>query len=283
MSKATPEQEQTRAAEVKRDWKDIMQQAIDEHKPVKKYVLFSGGNDSTGLLHRVWNAGLCDAAVHINTGIGVEQTREFVRKYCADNGIPLIEKHPPHKKYKDIILEHGFPGPGAHRYVYIWLKERAIQELVRESKTQYKDRIMLITGVRASESNRRMGHVEPIKRVGAQVWVAPLIDYTKTDLIDYRINNNVPENPVSAILHMSGECLCGAFAKPGEMQDLEIFFPETARYIHSLEDEARKAGVKQCTWGPRGKKKIDQSVPVGPLCSDCTRMPGEEDDYEIAA
>lgn len=277
MSKATPEQEQQRAVEDKRDWRDVLEAAIEEYKPVKKYVLFSGGNDSTGLLHRVWTAGLCDAAVHVNTGIGVEQTRDFVRTYCKDLGIPLIEKHPPNKTYREIVLEHGFPGPGAHRFIYVWLKERAIMELVRESKAAFKDRVMLITGVRKSESTRRMGHVEAVKRVGAQVWVAPLVDYTKSDLIDYRIENKIPENPVSAILHMSGECLCGAFAKPGELGDLEIFFPETARYIRALEKEVEAAGVKRCQWGAKDKRKVDQSEPVGMLCSDCTRLPGDED------
>jgi 3'-phosphoadenosine 5'-phosphosulfate sulfotransferase (PAPS reductase)/FAD synthetase len=275
MSKLTVEQENELSSGPRRDWREVIESAIEEYKPVKKYVLFSGGNDSTGLLHRVWTAGLCDAAVHINTGIGIQDTREFVRSYCKDLGIPLIEKHPPGETYESLVLKHGFPGPGAHRFMYINLKERALRAVTREAKTHFKDRVMLITGVRKSESLRRMGNVEYVKREGAQVWVAPLLDYTKSDLIDYRIEQNIPENPVAALLHMSGECLCGAFAKPGEMQDIETFFPATARYIHDLEARVAEAGLKKCKWGQSsGKASLK---PVGPLCSDCTRDPSAEE------
>lgn len=259
-----------------RKWEWLLRSALEQYRPVKTFVLFSGGNDSTGLLHRVWQTGLADAAVHINTGIGVKQTRDFVRNYCAKYGIPLIEKHPPEKTYIELIRENGFPGPGAHRFMYSWLKERAVRELVREHKTKRTDKIALITGVRISESLRRMGYVEPVKVVGAQLWIAPLADYTKEQLIDYRIENNVDENPVSALLHMSGECLCGAFAKPGELNDLEIFFPETARYIHSLENDVRSNGTasakKRCVWGQQDPDDKNASRVAGLLCSDCVRQ-----------
>ncbi len=42
---------------------------------------------------------------------------------------------------------------------------------------------------------------------------------------------------------MSGECLCGAFAKKEELFDLELNFPETAAIIKDLQREAEAAGV----------------------------------------
>lgn len=275
MSRTSAESEEVRRVEIKRDFLDVMNEAIEEYKPSKKYVLFSGGNDSTGLLYRCIQAGMCDAAVHINTGIGIEETREFVRTTCADWNVPLIEMHPP-RSYDDIVMAEGFPGPGAHRFMYTRLKERAIRQLVRENKRDRKDRIMLITGVRKSESTRRMAHVDYIWRVGAQLWVAPLSDYTKGDLIDYRLENNLPENEVSALLHMSGECLCGAFAKPGELADIEKFYPKTAQRIKDLEKRVAESGQKNCVWGkrPKGRK---MTVPAGPLCTNCVDPTDEED------
>ena len=103
---------------------DIIKSAIEEYDPVKVYALVSGGNDSTVVGHLAVNQGPgVDAFVHINTGIGVEQTREHVRAFAQWLETPLIEIHAP-KTYEELVMEYGFPGPAAHRYMYIdqgWL------------------------------------------------------------------------------------------------------------------------------------------------------------------
>lgn len=218
----------------------------------------------------MWTAGLCDAAVHINTGTGIPETRKFVGEFCERYGIPLLEYFPP-VPYREIVLKHGFPGPGGHRFMYVWLKERALGQLVREHKTKWNDRIMLITGVRLSESKRRMGHVEPIVRQKAKLWVAPILDWTSDDLRAYREENGVPESEVAALLHMSGECLCGAFAHPDEIKDLEAFYPVVAARIHALEVEAEAAGV-HCVWGTRPPGKRKAADAAGMLCTGCQQL-----------
>jgi hypothetical protein len=45
---------------------------------------------------------------------------------------------------------------------------------------------------------------------------------------------------------MSGECLCGAFAKPGELKEIETWFPETGKRIRELERKVAAAGFP---WG----------------------------------
>lgn len=97
-------------------------------------VLFSGGNDSTVLAHLFREHAT--HAIHANTGIGVEATRQFVRDTCAAWGLPLIEKHPPPgSTYRELVLADGFPGPAKHWKMYQRLKERALRaaknELVR--------------------------------------------------------------------------------------------------------------------------------------------------------
>ena len=67
----------------------------------------------------------------------------------------------------------------------------------------------------------------------------------------------------------SGECLCGSFAHPDEIKDLEAFYPVVARRIHALEDEVREAG-KHAVWGtrPPGKRRRSNKAP-GMLCVGC--------------
>lgn len=56
----------------------------------------------------------------------------------------------------------------------------------------------------------------------------------------------IPRNPVSERLGKSGECLCGAYAKPGDLAEIEFWYPETAARIRSLETKAHAAGFP---WG----------------------------------
>jgi 3'-phosphoadenosine 5'-phosphosulfate sulfotransferase (PAPS reductase)/FAD synthetase len=248
-----------------RDFREIVNRAIAEHEPVARVVLFSGGNDSAGLLHLLWHAGFVDYAAHVNTGIGIPQTRDFVFDFCRTYGIPLKEYHPK-LSYRELVLTYGFPGPGAHALPYRYLKERVFDQIVREAKTGWFSRVMLLTGVRLEESNRRKKNVVDIERDGCAVWVAPILDWTKDDLRAYREANGVPESEVAALLHMSGECLCGAFAHKDEIKDLEAFYPEVARRIHALEDDVRAAGQKRCVWGVNSGQRRSRG---GRGCTKC--------------
>lgn len=252
----------------------IVREAVSFYDPIKRFGLLSGGDDSAATVHALWMAGLIDAAVHINTGTGIPQTRKFVIDFCGSYAIPLLEYHPP-VSYREIVLKEGFPGPGAHAYMYNRLKELCVDALVRDHKIKRSDRILLLTGVRSSESRRRMGHVQAIAqfdRRPCSIWVAPLMDWTKDDLAAYRATHGVPQSEVSALLHMSGECLCGAYAHPEEIKDIEAFYPNVARRIHALENEVRAAG-KHCVWGtapPKDRRK--NNTPNMILCSDCEQM-----------
>src|SRR5690606_5624998 len=85
-----------------------------------RVVLFSGGNDSNVLAHLM--RGRATHFAHANTGIGIEQTREHVRRVAADWDIPLIEERGD--SYRTLVLDQGFPGPGHHFKMYQRLKER---------------------------------------------------------------------------------------------------------------------------------------------------------------
>ena len=258
----------TKPAELFHSGTVAIEQAIEEFDPIKVFALVSGGYDSTTAAHfSAAHGPRVDALVHINTGIGVGRTREYVREYAAWAGLPLIEKHPP-RSYEDLVRQYGFPGPAAHRYMYIWLKERALREVRREAQAGARRRVIFLTGVRASESVRRMGHVYPIQRDGNIVWVAPILGFTKPDVHSYRMANKIPANPVVEALGMSGECLCGAFAKAGELDRIARHYPEVAARIRAIEAEAHARGDRSPHWGPQSSRAIRDAT--GPLCSGCS-------------
>jgi 3'-phosphoadenosine 5'-phosphosulfate sulfotransferase (PAPS reductase)/FAD synthetase len=130
--------------------------------------------------------------------------------------------------------------------MYIALKERPLMQLVAEHKRTRRDRVLLITGARRQESERRMGHVTPFKREGARVWLSPLLTWSKANILDYKMTHTLPSNEVVDLTHKSGECLCGAFAHQGELQDLAVFYPDVARRLLDLQAQVRARGFP---WG----------------------------------
>jgi len=265
---------------------DLYETGIAEHLGgrdlVASCVLFSGGNDSTTLAHMF--RGKATHAVHANTTIGIEQTRQFVRDTCSAWGLPLIEKTAP-TTYRELVIERGFPGPAMHFKMYQRLKERGLDaaraELIDNPR---RERVAFIAGRRRQESKRR-ADVPLSQRDGSVIWVSPIAFWTKPDLMTYRLlNPDVPRNQASDTLHMSGECLCGAFAHRGELDEIGFWFPEMKAEIEALEDEVRAAGHPEpfCTWG-HGQGGAPSKV--GALCSSCDArfIPGQTDLLEELA
>jgi 3'-phosphoadenosine 5'-phosphosulfate sulfotransferase (PAPS reductase)/FAD synthetase len=243
-----PERE-ARVRELMAESRRLYEAAIEELivKPGKAYVgtalLFSGGNDSTVLAHLF--RPMLDLAIHANTGIGIGRTRQFVRWVCESWGLPLIERHPP-TSYRELVLERGFPGPGQHFKMYQRLKERAFlavrAELIEHT---HRERVIYLAGRRRDESERRAGTEDdpgiPLwEREGSLLWVSPMAYWTKLDLNTYRLmamadDSPVPLNAVTAVIHMSGECLCGSFAKRGELDEIGAWFRAAAAEIRALD------------------------------------------------
>lgn len=248
-------------------------QAIEEHSPSHVFALFSGGHDSLCSTALAAQHAAFTAAVHINTGVGIEETRVFVRETCDERGWPLIEMHPDQKTYRDLVVENGMPvGPKAHNTTYYWLKQRQVRRLVRDHKQAHNDRIVLVTGIRSSESERRMNAVlsVPVRRFGAQVWVNPILDWSKADCHKFMYRHGLPRNPVVDLLHRSGECLCGALAHHSEMADIEGWFPDAAAEIHECERLARENGHIEDVWARRLRNINRQQLRIDhPLCVGC--------------
>lgn len=232
-------------------------------------VLFSGGDDSTVLAHLFRN--YASHAIHANTGIGIEETRQFVRDTCKEWDLPLIEEYAG-DWYERWVIEHGFPGPGMHEMVYQRLKERALDAAKRKLDRVHRsrtNRVMYIAGRRREESTRRAG-ILLHEMDGATLWVSPFAIWTKADLATYRRVYDCPRNMVSVNIHMSGECLCGCYAHEGELDEIGFFYPHVVEYIRHLEHRVVAAGrapADRCQWGKPRPDEIDTSE--GRACGNC--------------
>ena len=278
-----PETQRTEA-ELVAEAHDIIAAATDQHSPTKTFILYSGGNDSAVVLDVC--SEHADAVVFINTGIAIPDAVEHARATATRTGLPLVELHPP-ESYESLVLGRwdGLPGPGAHRYTYQRLKERCVEQLIRDHRSFIGERFMLLTGVRRAESKRRMGYTDPVNRKGGQVWVNPLLNWSNEAMQRYRTNHDLPVNPVSANLHMSGECLCGAMASQDENREeraaIAFFYPEFDDYLSELEHKAYFAGCKYTEWGvkrpdDRIEPEVDGQMSIAdvdaewsPLCQSC--------------
>lgn len=289
--------------------KDLLSAAIEEHVTNMGLMVaavavgFSGGNDSTTLTH-IFRQEV-DFALHANTTIGIEETREYVRNTCEEWGLALMERTPPRRtdQYRHLVLTSergkkgqalgGFPGPAMHFKMYQRLKERAIEQVQREVVSNpRRERFVVILGRRRSESQRRKG-IRAVDRRGSRLNVSPLVNWTKLDLNTYRLRcarlgTPLPNNKASSVIHMSGECLCGSFASPGERAEIAYWFPGPFEQIAELEallSERSDIPEHSKAWGwgadPAKKraetaylKQFDikddaQEVLAGLMCSSC--------------
>lgn len=236
------------------------------------FGLFSGGHDSLCSTSIASKMPGFVAAVHINTGIGIEETREFVRETCGERGWPLIEMH-AERTYEDLVLTRGgFPsGPKSHNSMYWYLKQKQVNRLVRDHKQGRKGRVVLVTGIRKSESTRRMGSGISVylRHDGAKTWLNPILAWSAADCLDYMEEEGLKRNPVVDLLHRSGECLCGALAHRDEIREIELWYPKSAERIHALEAKARELGLKAQRWAAPTSRTNRAQVEALAMCNSC--------------
>lgn len=250
----------------------LIDEATRDYRPVAVFGLFSGGHDSLTSTAIAADHPAFTAAVHINTGIGIEETREFVRETCKEQGWPLIELHSGHR-YEDLVLQRGgFPsGPKSHSSMYWYLKQRPLDALLRKTKQKRGDNVALVTGIRVQESVRRMGAgiSVPIRRDDhCRVWVNPILDWSAMDCGRYMAEHGLRRNPVVDLLHRSGECLCGALAREDEIHEIDAWFPVAGQRIHALEAQARACGLKNTRWASRKAWGTSEQITL-PMCASC--------------
>jgi 3'-phosphoadenosine 5'-phosphosulfate sulfotransferase (PAPS reductase)/FAD synthetase len=200
-----------------------------------RYALFSGGHDSLVSTHKAMESGDADTVLHIDTGIGIPETQEFVKATCEkhDWWLEIVESE---FDYEDVVLEEQFPGPAVHIIMYSKLKERALRKVAR----WHDEKPTFITGVRSNESERRFRNVDEVQEAASWVWKANIHSWSQQKVESYIDDHELARSPVKQKYHHSGECLCGAFGnRTEELTLLEAHYPDTAERIKQLEDKVQ--------------------------------------------
>lgn len=235
----------------------------------KYYSLFSGGKDSITLAHKLDQRKQLAGVVFFDTGIHTPDIIPHIKKVCDSFDWPLKIYTPP-ETYEEYVLKMGFPSPKTHGWAMNHLKGRCVQKVRRE----FGRDTILASGIRRRESGRRKISIKN----GSERWeglrvVAPIVDMTTKEVWDYVKDNGLPLSPVYSTLHMSGDCLCGAFATMDELKLIEIFYPDTFKEIQRLEALVKIAGKtkrireRYCRWGNKGTVATKEQTL---LCAECT-------------
>lgn len=236
----------------------LLIQAIDQHQPRHIFAMLSGGNDSVVALDVARRHPQFSAAVFVDTGINVPGAEERVAQLCRGLGVELLVYRAMDNRradntldpqdYDEMVREYGFPGSTTigHGKMFNRLKGRAFERLVREHRGDRGGRVMLVSGSRKSESARRDRNVKAVKAVGGTIWVAPLWDWSTRQRDQYLATMGLPRNPYSPLIGVSGDCLCGAYAKPGQLAAVRRHFPCVGRRLDALAEQTREAGMP---WG----------------------------------
>ena len=264
-----------------------------QHDPSHIYCAFSGGNDSVAALEIARQLPGFTAAVFIDTGINLPGVERRAREICEARNVDMItyralgntraDGTPDPQDYEQIVLQHGFPGPAKPHKMFDRLKGRAFARIVRDARQQPgARRVLLISGTRMAESQRRARTVHPWQRSGNTVWAAPMWNWSTARRDAFIERSGLPRNPFSAQVGVSGDCLCGAYSKPGELARIEAHYPCVGRRLRDLQRRVQEVGFPwgwedspPDTWGrdPMPALFGEDSVAYNFTCATCERRP----------
>lgn len=246
------------------------------------YAAFSGGDDSISSLEVARHMPNFKGAFFIDTGINVPGAEARAREICERRGAELIVYRALEntradgtldpQDYEQIVLEHGFPGQVMHQRMFDRLKGRAFSRLVRDVRNRLgAKRVMLVSGTRQAESRRRARTVQPFQRAGNTVWAAPLWNWSTRQRDEFAALMKLPRNPYKAQIGISGDCLCGAYSVPGELEKIEQAFPCVGRRLRDIERRVKAQGFP---WGWDERPPSDWAAVPMP-----TLLPAEDTAY----
>lgn len=261
---------------------EIVSRAIAEYNPYAIVVMFSGGDDSLTAYHITRYLGIpATHFLHGVTNTGIVETTDFARMIGEQSGLRYIEANAG-DSYENYVLRKGFFGIGdsAHTMAYHVLKNKHFTRVLSQNIRQRKQgrNILLINGARKQESdNRKRSMINPIKADESNIWVNIINDWTKLDCLEFLDDRK--RNPVTEILHRSGECLCGTMQSLETRKEVSFWFPYWEKKIDTLEKQACKRGF--CwKWGNdlppsvKAQKAREKAIKNGqiewlPMCQHC--------------
>jgi len=235
------------------------------------YVAYSGGKDSGIILDIIAKefSQYFKGVIFVDTGIATKATIKFVEDYCKERNYRLYHLYANDIKrqkdthvgkigepfsFENLVLTYGFPKQALHTITMRWIKYYSMRNFISQ-RIKAGEKPALISGMRQNESQRRKKskYLEYIYQDGKMCFVSPIFFKSNNWVMKYFIENNIKRSPVYETLHISGDCLCGCFAKKDELKLLEMFHPDVFKEIKRLEKLIVEKGTlyakKNKTWG----------------------------------
>jgi len=260
-----------------REPKEIVREALRKQCIDALYVGFSGGKDSSVVAHFAATnfPELFKGCIFCDTGIKAKEALEFVESYCKEMDWPLFIVRPD-RSFEQIVDENGFPGPDVHTFIMRYLKYIPMRKFITACYAE-GEKPAILSGVRKAESVRRgINARDEVYKDGKMIFISPVIYKSDSWMYAYYTEHKLKRSGVYNTLHISGDCLCGCFSKPGEAKLLEIFHPDVARQISGLEKkiargDCKKEALKHPTWGKQaGMVHAEEQDQIDKfLCNDC--------------
>lgn len=231
----------------------------------KSWALISGGKDSLSTAQALHEAGKLEGCVSFETGVSTPDWKPFVEKVCAERKWPL-EFYKTPESYDDLVLEFGFPGPGRHKKFMDRLKGRC----VRAFKKVHPDAI-LASGTRGGESKRREIGTSPVSMWETMPIIAPIYDWSTEETWAFFRDRGFERAPGYSTLQVSGDCLCGAFAREGEREALEFHYPALGERFRKLTEylTPKRAVSGRHLWGWGWRQPVKKDKQTSALCVEC--------------
>tara|TARA_R110002020_G_C16118145_1_gene760115 strand:- start:45 stop:974 length:930 start_codon:yes stop_codon:yes gene_type:complete len=271
---------------------EIMKEAIDSGLS-DFYVAYSGGKDSGVVLDIVAKnfPDYFKGVVFVNTGIGTQATIDYITDYCKKRNYRLFILKPQDVKrkiktkrgdvgeefsYEKLVLNYGFPQQPFHTVTMRHLKYFPLRKFIYD-RLKLGEKPCIVGGIRKNESARRKLKWNKYFYNDGKMWfVSPIFFKEDSWVYDYFLKNDIKRSPVYETLHISGDCLCGCFAKKEELKLLQIFHPEVFDEIKRLEKLVKEKGTEeaqaQTTWGIHNQttENIEsQSQLESFVCNEC--------------
>ena len=271
---------------------EIMQEAINSGLK-HFYVAYSGGKDS-GVVLDVIAKNFPDyfkGVVFVNTGIATKATIDYIIEYCNKRKYKLFILRPEDVKrkiktirgdvgeefsYEKLVLNYGFPQQTFHTVTMRHLKYFPLRKFIYD-RLELGETPCIVGGIRKNESARRKMKWKKYFYNDGKMWfVSPIFFKDDSWVYNYFIKNDIKRSPVYDTLHISGDCLCGCFAKKEELKLLQMFHPEVFKDIKRIEKLVKEKGTeeakKQTSWGIHNQttESIEsQSQLESFVCSEC--------------
>jgi 3'-phosphoadenosine 5'-phosphosulfate sulfotransferase (PAPS reductase)/FAD synthetase len=188
---------------------------------------------------------------------------DYVKDTCQDLGWKLYVVEPKRgQSYEDFVAKFGFPHSGIHQVVMGFLKWFPIRKFAKEHGG-----VTFVSGRRPKESKRRM-RIAKAQFEHPEKWISlesALFTWSDADVWAYLKKNELKRCPVYETMHMSGDCMCGAFSDLGEAELLATFHGVMASKIRDLEKKyGGQWGNQSSMTGAMNQSKIESFI-----CQDC--------------